>query len=169
MTTSEYRLVSQFYEGKKAERTGLPYMKHIDDGLAVLERIGASEMAKRAYCLHPVFQGDGDLLEVMSYPDHIDHLSVTAIVFAMEYRKVANSYLSKHYKGPDDDIRLSPLTDVNHMLIADKIQNFADFMKYHYGVHKDYGRLYWYFLNWHKTLEVDFEDFRGLFEEEKNV
>jgi hypothetical protein len=57
-----------------------------------------------------------------------------------------------------DDIRLSPLKDVNDMLIADKIQNRKDFELYHLGTHDRSEQLDQYFKNWLEKLEVS-EDF----------
>jgi hypothetical protein len=39
--------------------------------------------------------------------------------------------------------------------IADKIQNYKDFMLYHYGKHKRSNELYTYFHNWFKLLDVN--------------
>jgi len=44
----------------------------------------------------------------------------------MEYRSVANDYLSTRIISDVQEIRLSPLPDVQDMLIADKVQNYKD-------------------------------------------
>ncbi len=44
-----------------AARTGILLMDHLDEGLLVLERIGASELVQRAFVLHPLLQGDTEL------------------------------------------------------------------------------------------------------------
>lgn len=36
-------------------------MYHIDEGLYILKRIEASELAMRAYAIHPILQGDDNL------------------------------------------------------------------------------------------------------------
>jgi hypothetical protein len=36
-------------------------INHIDEGLYILKRIGASEWAQRAYAIHPILQGDDEL------------------------------------------------------------------------------------------------------------
>lgn len=53
------------------------------------------------------------------------------MLLGMEYRSTANNYLS--FKSATEQIKLSPITDVNHMLVADKVQNRKDFEIYHKG------------------------------------
>jgi hypothetical protein len=53
------------------------------------------------------------------------------MLLGVEYRSTANNYLS--FKSATEQIKLSPITDVNHMLVADKVQNRKDFEIYHKG------------------------------------
>ena len=158
-STVYYQAISEHYEGKFAKRTGLPYIKHIDDGLRVLDAIEASDNAKAAYCLHPIVQGDEDLAVFMDRLESGDELYVQfgpqVLVLAVEYRNCANRYLSMHH-GKDTRVpRLSPLADVNDMLIADKVQNYHDFMARHHGTHPNSDTLYDYFHAWFDVLGVD--------------
>lgn len=75
-------------------------------------------------------------------------------MLATEYRWTANSYLSFHPSRPLDEIKLSPLEEVNQMLIADKIQNRKDFEMYHLGKHPSSERLQQYFSEWLERLGV---------------
>jgi len=151
-----YRWISSFYEGKVAERSGVPYINHIDEGLGILNEIGATQNAMDAYCLHPLFQMNPDLLENHDrFPEGIDNETVVA---AMEYRHIANSYLSDLPISSVADIFLSPLQDVNDMLIADKVQNYKDFLLYHDGDHPRSDLLNEYFNNWFERLGVDYDD-----------
>ena len=148
----EYKLIANYYGGKKAKRSGLFLMNHIDEGLAILNWIGASELAKKAYCLHPILQADDALV---NHNDILfDGVSPSVIIRVMEYRSVANEYLSKREINSVDEIRLSPLKDVNDMLIADKIQNRKDFEMYHEGSHPRSKELAQYFCNWLERLGV---------------
>jgi len=67
---------------------------------------------------------------------------------------VANEYLSDKV-NTGQKIRLSPLYEVNDMLVADKVQNKKDFMTYHYGTHDRSNELNQYFNEWLTALTVD--------------
>ena len=151
--TAEYNLIENVYGNKKAKRTGVFYMNHIDEGLYILNKIGASYQAKLGYILHPVFQGDQDLKDIYNHTS-LEKVSYQAIINAVEYRNVANEYLSFRKIRDIEDIRLSPLKDVNHMLIADKIQNRKDFEIYHKDKHERSKELVKYFNNWMQRLDI---------------
>lgn len=149
--SSEYRMISRFYGDRKAKRSGQFYMKHIDEGLAHLTRLGADEITQRAWCLHPIVQNDEDLtknwLSFLSYD-----VDPRTLILAMEYRSVANEYLAHREIGTFNEIRLSPLKAVNQMLWADKIQNQDDLVRYNRN-HPRYDELYAYFVNWFERLK----------------
>jgi hypothetical protein len=67
----------------------------------------------------------------------------------MEYRRVANSYLSKdkieNFVGFTND-------KIKQMLFADKVQNEKDFALYHEGTHARSKELREYFNNWLNIL-----------------
>lgn len=151
----EYHLVSDFYGNGYAERTKAFFMNHIDEGISILKDIGATEQAMRAFCLHPLLQDDAHCLNHLAFLQRNmtspDALYIVAL--AMEYRSVANEYLSRKTKNPEG-IRLSPLKEVNDMLIADKIQNCKDFELYHKGSIPNSDRLSEYFNEWFEALGV---------------
>lgn len=147
----EYEIISEFYKGQKAKRSNVDLMNHIDEGLYILEKINASDIAKKAYCLHPIVQSDIALEQNYNLLNNIDNQVVIALI---EYRSVANEYLSKRKINSIDEIRLSPLKDVNDMLVADKIQNKKDFDRYHKGKHERSNELDSYFLNWLEKLNI---------------
>lgn len=158
---SAYSLISQFYGERKAERSGVKLIQHIDEGIKILEYISADEDTIAAFCLHPLVQHDDDL-EKQFYC--LDGFSVIVVAYVMEYRNIANRHLSDNvtmseYFGyyprwSGNPIKLSPLKEVNQMLIADKVQNAADFEIYHKGKHERSAELDFYFKTWHNALGV---------------
>lgn len=150
----EYHIISDFYGDEIATRSGVKLMNHIDEGLYILDKIGASDVAKRAYCLHPIVQSDEYLRDNKHLLKNVDS---DVIIASIEYRSVANEYLSKRNINSLDEIRLSPLKDVNDMLIADKIQNRKDFELYHLGKHERSSQLDQYFKNWLTKLGISEE------------
>src|SRR6056297_70955 len=132
-STAAYRLISEFYGDRRAQRSGVMLMNHINEGIAVLDDICATEDAMQAFCIHPMLQADEDLAQNLSYVSR--HVPTYVVALALEYRSVANEYLSPKV-GTVDEIRLSPLKEVNDMLIADKVQNSKDFYTYHSDTHE---------------------------------
>ncbi|MBA3539577.1 MAG: hypothetical protein H0T79_08095 [Deltaproteobacteria bacterium] len=153
-TTREYDAVATSYGTRTARRSGVLLIRHIDDGLAILGRIGATERAMRAFCLHPLIQADADL--AASYA-HIAELTddPQVLVLALEYRHIANATLSTRMIASAEDIPLSPLREVNDMLIADKVQNRADFLRHHRATHARAAILDRYFRLWLERLGID--------------
>lgn len=152
--TREYQLIQEEYGNKRAKRSQAFLMNHIDEGLAVMAAVGASTRAMRAFCLHPLLQSDKELtrnFERVSQTTAVDSPAVIAL--AMEYRSVANEYLSHCVMRPGG-IWLSPLKDVNDMLIGDKVQNRKDFERYHADSHDNRARLAEYFREWCEALGV---------------
>lgn len=153
--TPEYRAILNFYGDKRAQRSNLPLMNHINEALQVLDWIGAPEIAKRAFCLHPIFQSDSDFAK--NWNIDLTNLSPNAIILAIEYRSVANEYLSLRKISSLKEIRLSPVVEVNQILVADKIQNRKDFELYHEGIHERSSELKEYFSNWLERLGISEE------------
>lgn len=151
-----YQLIERYYRGKKSKRSSVPYIQHIDEGLIVLKALKASRSACEAYCLHPIVQSDADLMASCRPRGILAHAKVSpvSLVLAMEYRRVANAYLSNREIDSIREIELSPLPDVQVMLIADKVQNRKDFELYHQASHPRARELAQYFLNWLRRLNV---------------
>jgi hypothetical protein len=110
-TRPEYREIEEFYGDKRAERSQVFMMRHIDEGLTILNRINASSVAKRAFCLHPLVQNDVEL--------------------ASNIQRLAH--------GAD---------------VADKVQNYKDFMRYHAETHPRRYELQGYFVAWLHRLNI---------------
>ncbi len=148
----EYQIIKKHYGTNTTLRSGISLINHIDEGLIILDTIGASDIAKRAYCLHPILQNDKDLLD--NYDFNFENIHPKVLIATLEYRSVANEYLSQRTINTIHDIRLSPLKDVNDMLIADKIQNRKDFELYHKRTHSRSKSLEEYFRNWLQKLNI---------------
>lgn len=149
-----------FWAGKAAERSGVPYMYHLDEGMAVLKHLGADWNTLTAYCLHPVVQDDDDLRGVIYEATFFDSYAVSthSLAIAMRFREVANSFLGHDTVFPYKLPKLDYYTRL--LLIADKVQNYKDFKEYHLGsTHMPVDRqdhLAAYFAHWEKLLQVDF-------------
>jgi len=152
-------MIRVFYMDQTARRSRVPLINHIHEGLKILEYIGASLQSQEAFCVHPIIQADHDLRD--NYQAFSRYLSSHVVMLVMEYRSVANSYLS-HHEIPETGIRLSPLIEVNQMLIADKVQNMKDFQIYHENLHPKSNRLKQYFQQWFDVLGVSREEYERL-------
>jgi hypothetical protein len=162
--TVEYRAIEQFYGVRTARRSGVELMNHIDEGLAILVRRQAHEELQRAFCLHPLVQADVDLARHFPRISEFTK-SASVLALAIEYRNVANATLSNRSIAGASDIPLSPLAGVNEMLVADKIQNFKDFLLHHRATHPRRRELTSYFVNWLNRLGVTRETFSRWFVE----
>ncbi|BBA65570.1 hypothetical protein [Xanthomonas phage XacN1] len=147
----EWNMILEHYGEGRAKRSQVPFINHIIEGLAILRYIDASTQAKAAFCIHPIIQADADLVENFDWVRKT--VGGDVLMLAMEYRSVANEYLSHRNVFSLNEIRLSPLKDVNDMLIADKVQNYKDFILYHHGTHPRSNELHEYFKNWLDRLE----------------
>lgn len=160
--STEYRLISTHYGNQVAKRSQVPLINHIDEGLLILQELGGATVeSMKAFCLHPLLQGDSDLL---AHSRLVTQCDPYVIILAMEYRSVANEYLSDKV-GTGHMIRISPLFEVNDMLIADKVQNYKDFITYHRGTHPRSDELDAYFNDWLNVLDVgrcEFDDLCGM-------
>jgi hypothetical protein len=159
---AEYAAVEEFYGDTRAKRTGVFYMNHIDEGLAVIQKLGFGELAEKVFCLHPLFQNDEDFTKTSKDQDLLNDLDPLALLGAMEYRQVANAHLAHHEPQKP---KLSCTDAVNQALIADKVQNRKDFEKYHKGVHPNSDRLEAYFQEWFYALGVAEAVYHGLCED----
>lgn len=158
-TISCYCAIAAHYGDRTAERSGVPLIKHIDEGLIVMWMIGASADAMNAFCLHPMFQTDDDLRKYAVLARQVDPY---VMMLVMEYRARANESLSKrvsmncgHPQWAGTPPTPGPLAEVRDMLIADKVQNRADFLIYHRATHPHAVELDYYFQRWLEVLGID--------------
>lgn len=160
-TVIEYQIIKDFYGLREAARHHIPLINHIDQGLWVLTKLEASEEAKAAFCLHPMTQDDKNL--ALHLDTIVKHSSPLTVAYMMEYRNFANQWLSDKVRvdggiNPtityDERPKLSPIDEVNNMLRADKIQNYASFLLHHKSNHRRSGELTVYFETWLDVLGV---------------
>lgn len=163
-SSTGYRAIKNIYRDRKAERSGVPLINHIDEGLEVLASLGATWSTAEAYCLHPLYQDFEDLKVSYKSPSFFDP---TSILLTMEYRNKANSYLCRpdtdHFERRDIEKAVGELLpEVRHMLIADKVQNQKDFIAHHYKKHKRSDQLNRYFILWLEFLDAPKEAFQAI-------
>ena len=139
-------------------------MNHIDEGLKVLDEIDSTLRAKQAYCLHPIVQIDEDLEVALGNESLLKkhEIAIDPLLLTMEYRRIANGYSSRHTEKTIDRILISHLQEVNEMLIADKVQNRADFELHHLATHPRSKQLATYFANWLSRLGVSEDRYKEL-------
>lgn len=145
-----YQIISDHYGDRTAVRSGVQLIEHINEGCDILEELNAPAEVLAAFMLHPIYQDDRELVANWNKNFYIEP---KVMVLVMEYRRVANAYLSKREINILEDIELSPLLFVNLMLYADKVQNQKDFLIYHKGTHERSDILDQYFKNWLERLE----------------
>ena len=151
--TLEYKAIEQHYGASRARRSGVMFMHHIDEGLAVLRSLNASDQAKRAWCLHPLLQADADLQAALPRLATLTE-DPYVLVLAMEYRRLANAYLSHREITSISEIDLGVLPEVVDMLRADKVQNYKDFLAHHAKAHRRRDALDRYFRHWLARLAI---------------
>lgn len=150
-----YNIIKNFYGDRKAKRSQVPLINHINEGIDILEKHRACKNTINAFILHPIFQSDEDWVLNKNIGDDIPHC-IMRLVY--EYRKCANAYLSKPYtdgwfhQDIDNAVQLNSV-EVALMLYADKKQNKKDFMLYHMSSHARSMHLRKYFDNWIEYLE----------------
>jgi hypothetical protein len=152
-----YGYIVEFYGKRESKRFSIPLINHIDEGLEILDYIGASENAMNAFCLHPMSQEDKILTEQLDTLKLILSREDPAVgILMMEYRSVANQFLKQHVRANSvpEDIYLGPIKSVKDMLIADKVQNKKSFREHHLYTHPDREVLNIYFDLWLKRLGV---------------
>jgi len=162
MITPGFERIKQFYGDRCAKRSGVPLINHITEGIEILDRLGSGDHIKEAFAIHPLVQADEDLKANFDNLINGPGLPISAAVLALalEYRNIANDFLSDQIDTWDGKpvslkkIRLSPLDAVNTMLIADKVQNRKDFLRYHKGTHPRSLELDFYFNYWLEVLGI---------------
>lgn len=155
----ELALIRDYYGTQVAKRSGVPLIQHVLEGLEIMTGMGATEVAKKAFCLHPLLQNDEDLKKNWQRVSDMPEVSRQAFNLAMVYRTKANSYLCReetdHFTLVDIENAVGFCSqNMIHMLVADKIQNEKDFKLYHEGTHERSDQLARYFDLWLQYLDI---------------
>lgn len=140
-----YSVIDNFYKGMSTSK-GVPYINHINEGIVHLENMKVDDTVINAFILHPFVQCvnlkgtyKDCLLTEKELEKHINIFEIEPeIAFELLlYRKYANSYLCReatdNYDINDafEDVKgLAKYRNTVKMLIADKLQNFKDFLLY---------------------------------------
>ena len=149
--SKEYKIIADFYGHSRAERSQIPLLHYIDEGLEFLAEQQASKNAMLAFCLHPIVQNN-ELIDVIWSDGNL---------LALEYSQRASSYLCKpetDYVRTLDDIRelVGPIThDCLLMLLADTRQSQKDFIEHHKGTHDRSRELDRYFNLWLAYIHLE--------------
>ena len=93
--STEYFYISKVYGDNRAKRSGLPLMNHIDEGLDILNILDSSDEAKRAFCIHPIFQSENLIDYRNDYLGMITDEDFIIAVLARKYSVLANRFLCK--------------------------------------------------------------------------
>ena len=158
----EYQAILDHYGDKKASRSGVPFINHIDEGVQLILKLEdfPKEIRYRAalaFCLHPMFQKPEDFNRNFELLLRFESRIVALVI---EYRNVANACLSTSL-GEEwrsfswENINLSCRIEVNLMLLADKVQNQKDFLIHHKDTHPRKEILDTYFWLWLMRLRAD--------------
>lgn len=176
----EWQAIARHYGERTAERSGLPLINHITEGIAIIGAMYDLEpgtfppgITARAFCLHPLFQNDTELMDVGWETAGVWDLNQRAILLAMEYRWRANNWLSNKVRLEEQPSGwmapildglpdTGPLPAVRIMLIADKVQNYKDFLTHHAETHPRRVELDFYFQTWLNVLGVSHERYEEL-------
>lgn len=156
--SGEYMLIKEHYGSKTAKRSGVPLINHIDEGIDLLIGMGASQLAIRAFCLHPFAQSGDDGYAYMLHNTRMGNIRMDAVTLAKKYAYYADIYLCRpntdQYTTKDLWSVVGLISqDLIHMLAADKMQNEKDFELHHKGTHPRSEQLAKYFCVWMDYLD----------------
>lgn len=164
---SPLKMIEAHYADRRAKRSGVPLIAHIYDGCEIINRnypqitdlkSPVSELTN-AFCLHPLIQDPEDLeSNIHMVLNHLGHGYLPEILLALEYRKLANSYLCRPSTDNYTVDTVSRLLDFYSkdallLLYADKVQNLSDFLIFHKGTHVRSKELEKYFNTWISALD----------------
>ena len=158
-----YQLIKEHYGTRHSNRGNRPHIAHIQEGAWLhFHENGWNPIVQEAWCIHPLFQGDDTLIKSLTHPENWQSVQAGALIQTMEYRNIANGYTSKMPLRDPSRILLSPIPEVNQLLMADKLQNRKDYEQYvRPNLSKEeQTRLDTYFAAWFARLNIGEEKYR---------
>lgn len=138
----EYNYISDLFHNKISKVTEDLSMNIMEEGLAILNILEASHNAKKAFCIHPLFENDESLAKTWEM-NRIPNCDSRSLILAMEFRTI-----SGRRSGNNGKIRLSMIPEVNQMLLADIMQKYKTFEINQRGVHPKSNELETFYKNW---------------------
>ena len=148
----EYDLAKTILSSRKTHRTGISHFVHVEEGLIILNNLTDDADTKGAFCLHPLIQKTSDFIDNYIC---LKDCSPISVALAVEYRWIANQGTRYYLEtNPGAKIILSEFLEINHMLIADKIQNRKDFLATFNRNDSEFDALDQYFKNWMEALKI---------------
>ena len=157
-TTKEWELTRNLLSNRRSRRTDVDYFDHVVEGVKILEMYNAPLVVQQAFVIHPLYQHDDALADNVPHVHYFDPL---ALVLCMEYRRVANLGTRKNIRDTWV-ITLSPMAEVNLMLVADKIQNRKLYETRLPKDDPDYDEIGRYFLEWMDVLSIPEHEYQRI-------
>lgn len=164
-TQPYFGAIQAAYNGRKARKSGLPYIKHIAEGLALLQQeFNAGWAVQAAWCLHPLYQ-DPYYLPKMMDPEYVRSIGMPAVdpgvaALVVDYIQHANEYLPPHVYSRWPVKPKWGWTEV--LLKVDKVQNRMDFENQHYAPSEWKSILTLYFDHWFEVLGITPDEYQRL-------
>ena len=157
-STKEWEITRNVLSVRRSERTAVNYFEHVEEGVKILQMLNAPLLVQQAFVIHPLLQHDDALVENLP---HVIYFNSLALVLCMEYRRVANLGTRKNIRDTWE-ISLSPMPEVNLMLVADKIQNRKLYETRLPKDDPDYDEIGRYFMKWMDALSIPEHEYQRL-------
>lgn len=159
LESQEYEMAKKMLGSKTTTDGRTLLIEQVDQTLKVLNHLSSWPAVMRAACLRPLLQDD-HTFEYGWKTACKNGVQPRALVLAMEFRRVANSYLCNTLTDYWDDeevrIRLGlVIPPVRAMLIAHKTVGYYQFLMQQAQTHFRRKELRAYFERWFRILEAD--------------
>lgn len=159
LESQEYEMARKLLGNKTTTDGRTLLIEQVDQTLKVLNHLSSWPAVMRAACLRPLLQDD-HTFEYGWKTACKNGVQPRALVLAMEFRRVANSYLCTTLTDfwDDEEVRLRlglVIPPVRAMLIAHKTVGYHQFLLQQAQTHFRRKELRAYFERWFRVLEAD--------------